>query len=160
MKMPLQTLSALAILAAIVGGCDKQASAEDPLAVSAAAMGLAFPASATVLGYRHLKDPANTRYDLFPMPDDAIWLKVEIDRADLGAFMSGPPLGGVTWRDDSRFEMAGSTDAAWWNPEAPAAFKAAEVPLPKGQPKGRVLRVLVDNGSSHGAIVYLHWFEL
>jgi hypothetical protein len=138
-------------------GCGRQPPADVPLTTSAAITGLVFPASAKVLTYYHTKAPANTQRDILPAPDDSLWLKVEMDRADLGAFLASPPLVGATWDTSTRPDLFTPPNPTGWTPESLTPFTTCEVKTPKNAGH---LRVLVDTGTGTPAIVYLVWFQM
>lgn len=156
MTLRLLALASATLLLAI-SGCGGQAPADVALPACAAITGLTFPPSAKALVYYHTKDPANTRWDLIPAPDDSLWLKAEMTQADMGTFLASPPLAGAAWDTSTRPDLFTPPNMAGWTPEGLTPFKTCEVKTPKNAGH---LRVLVDAGTGTPTTVYLVWFQM
>lgn len=108
-------------------------------------MHLTFPASARLLGFHKLSGG----------PDDFVYLKVELRRADLLAFLKKSPFAGVQMRGDWRFPTPPDRDLDWWDVDRPKHFQSGQAMLPG--PCG--LDILIDEDQKDIVIVYLVWFE-
>jgi len=145
-------LLACGVAIAMLPGCG---STEDALAVSAKNMRLAFPPSTRVLGYYHSEDPANRRFEILPSPDDLIWLKIELDRKNLDAFLASSPFAGKTLSSTDRGGIGAPAPPgqSWWDADRPGNFRAGSAePAP-----ARHLRILIDMDGDEKAVVYLMW---
>lgn len=118
----------------------------------AAAMGMTFPESTRAVGL-----------DFTEWQDTFIWLKVEMKRDDLQAFIDNSPLANVEL-DDQRIGVGNNDRLKWWNVEElrafehvpkQSAFRSAEV-----EPPGEWLRVLIDLRDETKAIVYIEWCDM
>jgi len=147
-------LLACSVAIAVLPGCGNTPSKEDALAVSAENMRLAFPPSTRVLGYYHAKDPANRRFEIIPSPDDVIWLKIEIDRKDVQAFLATSPFAGKTLTPTDRGIMMGILPGQpWWDADRPGHFLTGSAE----SPQARYLNILIDMDGGERAVVYLMW---
>ena len=142
----------LSLALAALPGCGSPPSAENPLAISAEAMNLTFTPSTLALGYYHVKDPANRRFEIIPSPDDAIWLKIEMDRRDVESFLATSPFAGEPLTETDR-GATGPPDQPWWDANRSGRFKSGQATLPQG----RYLSILIDLDSGERAVIYLAW---
>jgi hypothetical protein len=149
-------LLACSVAIAVLPGCGDTPSTEDALAVSAEAMCLVFPPSTRVLGYYHAKDPANRRFEIIPSPDDAIWLKSEMDRKDVEAFLATSPLAGKTLTQTDRGMIGILPGQSWWDADRPGHFRTGRAALP--QAGAGYLDILIDMDGGERATVYLMWY--
>ena len=146
---------AIAAAVCIAIGCDGdrarvRKSPADTLKTAAAHMKLTFPENTRVLGY----DSSIGERSLLPTPDHYIQLKVEFDRADLDAFLKGSPFANETLDTEQR-KVSGTSDATWWNPDAPVRFRSGIVELPSVE----FLNILIDLDRKDKVVVYLMWHE-
>ena len=149
-------LLACGVAVAVLSGCGNAPSTEDALAVSAENMRLTFPPNTRVLGYYHAKDPANRRFEIIPSPDDVIWLKIEIDRKDVEAFLATSPFAGKALTQTDRGMMGALPGQSWWDADRPGHFLTGEAE----HPQARCLRILIDMDGGERAVVYLMWFTM
>ena len=103
--------------------------------------------------------PESTRplnvYNEISGPDDALYLKVEIDPKDLDALISKSPFATAEFRTDET-RLQSSYSRKWWNPDDVKNFKSSWVRLPDYN----ILTILIDLDNAQKPIVYLHWVEL
>jgi hypothetical protein len=107
-------------------------------------MHLTFPPSTRLLGFHKVTGG----------PDDYIFLKIVLPRADLAPLLKKSPFEGIGMRDDWRY-MIPQRGLQWWDVEAPTRFQSQQVTLPG--PCG--LRILINQDHKEVVIVYLEWFE-
>ena len=93
-------------------------------------------------------------YEEISGPDDAVYLKVEIDRKDLDTLISKSPFATAEFRSDDTTLPDGKR-LKWWNPTDAKNFKSSQVRLADGD----YLAILVDLDNAQKPIVYLMWFE-
>lgn len=149
----LAPLLVLFVALAALPGCGSPASTEDPLAISAEAMNLTFPPSTRALGYYHVKDPANRRFEIIPGPDDAIWLKIEMDRKDVDSFLAVSPFAGEPLAETDR-GTTGPSDQPWWDADRRGRFRSGQAT----RPQARYLNILIDMDGGERAVIYLEWY--
>lgn len=103
--------------------------------------------------------PETTRalnsYNEISGPDDAVYLKVEIDQNDLDTLVSKSPFSTAEFRSDQR-RLQNLSNLTWWTPEGAKTFKSSQVRLSTGN----VLTMLVDLDDAKKPIVYLLWYEM
>ena len=103
--------------------------------------------------------PESTRplnvYSEISGPDDALYLKAEIDPKDLDTLISKSPFATAEFRTDET-RLQSSNSRKWWNPTDVKNFKSSWVRLADGN----VLTILIDFDNAQKPIVYLLWFEM
>jgi hypothetical protein len=87
-------------------------------------------------------------------PDDAIYLKVEIDRNDLDALIRNSPFASAELRSDRRYVLK-ERSLSWWDPEGVNNYKSGQVSLPDA----KYLNILLDLDSNERIPIYLQWGE-
>ncbi|MGI8732285.1 MAG: hypothetical protein ACR2LM_03160 [Pyrinomonadaceae bacterium] len=88
-------------------------------------------------------------------PDDAVFLKVEMDKQDVEAFVKHSPFANAYLRSDQS-PIQNRQDLSWWNPDGAKTYKADQVILPSNG----ALYMLVDFDDEMKAVVYLTWGKL
>lgn len=88
-------------------------------------------------------------------PDDAVYLKVEMAKQDLEAFVKNSPFANANLRSDQS-PIQNRQDLPWWNPNGAKTYKARQVILPSNG----ALHMLVDFDDELKAVVYLTWGKL
>ena len=88
-------------------------------------------------------------------PDDAVFLKVEMDKQDLETFVKSGPFADIDLRNDRR-EVSSRKDLPWWNPDAAKTYESGQVTLPSND----VLNILIDLDGDKNSVVYLQWCEV
>jgi len=144
------TVLCLVCLAA--AGCGNRMSDDQILETSGRMMGVAFPEGTRLLGYYHME--ADDRKPGPSSLSDALWLKIEMDAAELEPFLAHSPLAKTTLRTDTR-AVFNDQKFSWWDPESPKWFRSGKVEIPVG----RYLYVLVDLDRQDKVTVYLAWQE-
>jgi hypothetical protein len=86
--------------------------------------------------------------------DDAIYLKIEIERKDLDALIKNSPFADIELRSDRRYVLK-ERSLSWWNPEGVSDYKSAQAALPDA----KYLNILLDLDRSETVTVYLQWNE-
>lgn len=87
--------------------------------------------------------------------DDAVFLKVEMDKQDLATFVKNSPFANAYLRSDQS-PIHDQKDLTWWNPDAAKTYKSSQVILPSND----ALNILVDLDDDKKVVVYLLWYEL
>jgi hypothetical protein len=146
-------LLACGVVIVVLRGCGSTPSTEDALAVSAKVMRLTYPPNTQVLGYFHAEDPANRRFEMIPSPDDAIWLKIEMDRKDVESFLATSPFAGEPLTETDRGAIFWPPDQPWWDADRSGRFRSGQATLPQA----RYLNILIDLDSGERAVIYLMW---
>lgn len=108
-------------------------------------MDLTFPAST-----RALNAAAETGG-----PDDAVYLKVEMDKQDLETFVKNSRFANAALRSDQS-PIHNRIDLTWWNPDGAKTYKSGQVRLPSND----VLNILIDFDYDKKVVVYLLWYEM
>lgn len=88
-------------------------------------------------------------------PDDAVYLKVEIDQKDLDTLISKSPFSTAEFRSDQT-RLQNMNSIKWWTPGSAKNFKSSHVRFEDGD----VLNILVDLDNAQKPIVYLQWHEV
>ena len=137
----------LAVLAGMAAaGCKRSASSAvtpQKLSECSARMSVVFPQSARPI-----------RITESHGMDDAIFLKVEINRNDLGRFIQKSPFAAMVLRTD-RHRLSPLKGLSWWDVASVANFQSGEVQLPDAS----YLRILIALDNTAKAMLYLEWFE-
>ena len=137
----------LAVLSSMAAdGCKRAASSAvtpQKLSECSARMSVVFPQSARPI-----------RISESHGMDDAIFLKVEINRNDLARFIQGSPFAGMVLRTD-RHRLSPRKRLSWWDVDSIANFQSGEVQLPDAS----YLRILIGLDKPTKAMLYLEWFE-
>jgi hypothetical protein len=106
----------------------------------------------------HLSFPASTRALNAAAetggPDDAVFLKVEMDKQDLETFVKNSPFANADLRNDQK-QINNQKDLTWWNPDAARTYRSGQVMLPSSE----YLNILIDFDHDKKIVVYLMWFE-
>jgi hypothetical protein len=88
-------------------------------------------------------------------PDDAVFLKVEMDKQDVEAFVKNSPFANANLRSDQS-PIHNRQDLPWWDPDGAKTYKAGQVILPSNG----ALNMQVDLDDEMKAVVYLTQGEL
>lgn len=107
----------------------------------------------------HLTFPESTRalnsaYES-GAPDDAVYLKVEMEKRDVETFLKNSPFANAYLRSDQN-PIPNRRDLPWWNPDGAKTYKGGNVILPSNG----ALHMLIDFDDEMKAVVYLTWGEL
>ena len=86
--------------------------------------------------------------------DASAYLKVEMDKQDLEAFVKNSPFSSAYLRNDQK-GIINQRDLTWWNPEAVKTYRSGQVMLPSSD----YLNILIDSDPEKKVVVYLLWFE-
>jgi hypothetical protein len=141
----LSTVAFLSLLL-IGGGCSRGPVVSVPTAPQIAEFtrnaGIALPKSSRAIGWKESRGM-----------DDALWLKVEIPKADLDSFIAASPFRGGGLETNQSSRLYDFYDF-WQTP--PSQYRAGQASLPNV----RTLNMVVDDSASTNAVVYMMWFEM
>ncbi len=115
---------------------------QEDLALCADRMRVTFPKSTRPIGIWY-------QYGM----DDAICLKIEIAKSDLGVFIRESPLSNEKLENDWRFLL--EPDKGWWDPSKPKILLSGQAGLPNAQ----FLNIGIDYLPDDKVIIYLMWHE-
>lgn len=87
-------------------------------------------------------------------PDDAVFLKVEMDKQDLDTFVKNSPFVNTPLKSDER-SLDNEKDLTWWNPDGAKTYKSGQVRLPAND----VLNIPIDFDQDRKIIVYVLWYD-
>jgi hypothetical protein len=107
-------------------------------------MKLEFPADTKVIGF----------HEITGWLDDSIYLKVQIPREEVNAFLSRSPFANIALRNDRRF-VTEFPEFDWWRSEAVREYKSEQASLPDA----KYLDILVDYDRKDIVDIFLVWFE-
>ena len=106
----------------------------------------------------HLTFPGSTRglnaREVTGGPDDALYLKVEIDKDELDSFLKKSPFADANLRNDQKF-VGNEKGQTWWQPDDVKSYKSGQVSLTQGE----VLNILLDLDQDKKVVIYLLWHE-
>jgi hypothetical protein len=143
------------VIAAIVGCSDRSTPTIAPnvtaqqQASAARLTGLKFPPGTRFLLYHRMSEEGG-----FPAPDDALYLKIELQASAMATFLAQVPLSSAKWT--SSYPLIGDMPK-WpqWQPSRIHKFRFEQFQLPRGQG----LNVLIDDDKQDPKIIYVFWFE-
>lgn len=147
----MRVLTLLTVYGCLIAGCyGETAPSVSPnvtakqRAHASASTGLTFPPGTQFLLYHS---------DLRG-PDDAVSLKISLNKADFEAFLGQPAFASAMWRDT----YASITDVpGWsqWQPSKVTKYRFEQFELPKAE----CLSLLIDDDQDDPKVVYLFWHQ-